>query len=394
MSNWFYQENNQELGPYTDQEMVVLYRKGRVHDQTLVQLEKHADWIPFAQTPLYRHVSHHESQSLHTDPLTGEKVTNEIHVKDLFSGVFKKHHKEEGDLVFIAGTKWTTPKEADISAAWPRPWVFSRVFIVLAITYFLLLACTYIFGNANTIPGLMVIGSFAVPFSVLIFFFEANVPRNISVFDVVKMFFIGGVAALVATLILYDIIPVGKLNYFNAFLVGIIEETGKMVIVALFIKSLNSKYVLNGLLIGAAVGAGFAAFESLGYAFNYSVDAAFLFKNTHIAGDTMLQIIFSRGWQSIGGHVVWAAISGAAIVIAKGDAKLGMQHFFTAKFWRLFIIPILLHFVWDCPFNPLPQIAFKQIVLIVIVWIVIIMLISTGLRQVSRISKEKRAQVS
>ncbi len=100
--------------------------------------------------------------------------------------------------------------------------------------------------------------------------------REISAFfDVVKMFFIGGVAALVATLVIYSIIPVGKLNYFNALLVGFIEETGKMIIVALFIRSLNSKYILNGLLIGAAVGAGFAAFESLGYAFNYSVDAAF-----------------------------------------------------------------------------------------------------------------------
>ncbi|EJE4624932.1 PrsW family intramembrane metalloprotease, partial [Listeria monocytogenes] len=183
----------------------------------------HPEWIAFKQTELYQHIGNHGN--------------SELKISNLFSAVFKKHSKEEGEKVFIAGTKYTTPAISDIPHSWPHPWVFSRVFLVLIVTYFLLLACTYLFDNSNTIPGLMVIGSFAVPFSVLLFFFETNAPRNISVFDVVRMFFIGGVAALVATLVIYSIIPVGKLNYFNALLVGFIEETGKMIIVALFIRS-------------------------------------------------------------------------------------------------------------------------------------------------------------
>ncbi len=313
MSEWYFKKNEQKMGPFTNVEMIALYRKKEINNLTLVQKSPHPEWIAFKQTELYQHIGNHGN--------------SELKISNLFSAVFKKHSKEEGEKVFIAGTKYTTPAISDIPHSWPHPWVFSRVFLVLIVTYFLLLACTYLFDNSNTIPGLMVIGSFAVPFSVLLFFFETNAPRNISVFDVVRMFFIGGVAALVATLVIYSIIPVGKLNYFNALLVGFIEETGKMIIVALFIRSLNSKYILNGLLIGAAVGAGFAAFESLGYAFNYSVDAAFLFKDIHIAGETMLNVIFSRGWQSIGGHVAWAAITGAALVIAKGDQKLGMTTF-------------------------------------------------------------------
>ncbi|EAF5857198.1 PrsW family intramembrane metalloprotease [Listeria monocytogenes] len=377
MSEWYFKKNEQKVGPFTNVEMIALYRKKKINNLTLVQKSPHPEWVVFKQTELHQH--------------TGNHGNSELKIGNLFSAVFKKHSKEEGEKVFIAGTKYTTPATSDIPHSWPHPWVFSRVFLVLIITYFLLLACTYLFDNSNTIPGLMVIGSFAVPFSVLLFFFETNAPRNISVFDVVRMFFIGGVAALVATLVIYSIIPVGKLNYFNALLVGFIEETGKMIIVALFIRSLNSKYILNGLLIGAAVGAGFAAFESLGYAFNYSVDAAFLFKDIHIAGETMINVIFSRGWQSIGGHVVWAAITGAALVIAKGDQKLGMNHIFTGTFWKWFIIPIALHFAWDCPFNPLPAIAFKQIVLIVIVWFVILRLISKGLKQVSVISAASKA---
>lgn len=250
MSEWYFKKNEQKMGPFTNVEMIALYRKKEINNLTLVQKSPHPEWIAFKQTELYQHIGNHGN--------------SELKISNLFSAVFKKHSKEEGEKVFIAGTKYTTPAISDIPHSWPHPWVFSRVFLVLIVTYFLLLACTYLFDNSNTIPGLMVIGSFAVPFSVLLFFFETNAPRNISVFDVVRMFFIGGVAALVATLVIYSIIPVGKLNYFNALLVGFIEETGKMIIVALFIRSLNSKYVLNGLLIGAAVGAGFAAFESLG----------------------------------------------------------------------------------------------------------------------------------
>lgn len=392
MERWYVNKDGHKKGPYTIIELETLFRKHQINEKTEVQKEGESEWHPLSETSLNSHLGQKRHGVLsHVDHLTGEATHADLKVADLFKDVFKKHKKGEGNKIFIVGTAETTPPENQISSSWPRPWVYSRVFIVLAITYALLLACTYIFGNANTIPGLMVIGSFTVPFSALIFFFETNAPRNISIFDVVKMFFIGGVAALVATLILYSIIPVGKLNYFNALLVGIIEETGKMVIVALFIKSLKSKYVLNGLLVGAAVGAGFAAFESLGYAFNYSIEALALTKNVTFASDTMLEIIFARGWQSIGGHVVWAAITGAAIVLAKkGSSKLEMHHLFTGEFWKIFIIPIILHFLWDCPLNPLPQIAFKQIVLIIVAWIVILTLMSTGLRQVSRLEKEHK----
>ncbi|HAC1827374.1 TPA_asm: PrsW family intramembrane metalloprotease, partial [Listeria monocytogenes] len=43
------------------------------------------------------------------------------------------------------------------------------------------------------------------------------------------------------------------------------------------------------------------------------------------------------------------------------------------------------------PFNPLPAIAFKQIVLIIVVWFVILRLISKGLKQVSVISAASKA---
>ncbi|WP_416147567.1 PrsW family glutamic-type intramembrane protease [Salipaludibacillus sp. HK11] len=308
--------------------------------------------------------------------MVGEKGNIDLKLSDVFSAVLKKHTKEEGEVLFITGTSLTTPDESEISASWPKPWLFSRVFLILAATYLLLYICTFTFQNSNAVPGLMMIGAFAVPFSLLIFFWETNAPRNISIFEVVKMFFVGGVASLVATLFIFSFFPVYQLDYAGAITVGVIEEVGKLVIVAYFIKQLNVKFILNGLLIGAAIGAGFAAFETAGYAFNYG----------WIYSDQAMQaIIVDRAWLSVGGHVVWAAISGAALVYVKGDQPLTKNHFTDPRFIRLFLVPIILHAIWNSPLYFLHGFYFLYIVLIVVAWIFIFTFINAGLKQISRL---------
>lgn len=49
-------------------------------------------------------------------------------------------------------------------------------------------------------------------------------------------------------------------------MVGLIEELGKAIIVLTVLRKLGKLSIMTGLLIGACVGAGFAAFESAGYA--------------------------------------------------------------------------------------------------------------------------------
>ena len=96
--------------------------------------------------------------------MVGEQGAIDVNLRDVFSAVLKKHAKEEGEVLFISGTKMTTPKENEISTSWPKPWLFSRIFIVLAFSYSLLYICTYLFQNINALPGLIIVGSFAAPF--------------------------------------------------------------------------------------------------------------------------------------------------------------------------------------------------------------------------------------
>ena len=53
-------------------------------------------------------------------------------------------------------------------------------------------------------------------------------------------------------------------------------------------------YILDGLLIGAAVGAGFAAFETAGYILRFGLNSGL---------EAMLEIIKLRGFLVPGGHV-------------------------------------------------------------------------------------------
>ena len=71
---------------------------------------------------------------------------------------------------------------------------------------------------------------------------------------------------MVITLFLFSIVGSHELDFFGAFLTGVVEEIGKVVIVYWFLRRLGKLSILSGLLIGASVGAGFAAFESAGYA--------------------------------------------------------------------------------------------------------------------------------
>jgi RsiW-degrading membrane proteinase PrsW (M82 family) len=222
------------------------------------------------------------------------------------------------------------------------------------------------------------VGSFAVPFALLIFFWETNAPRNISIYEISKMFFIGGAASLVITLFLYSFFPVNDLNYIGAIVVGIVEEAGKLIIIAYFVKRLDTKYILNGLLIGAAIGAGFALFESAGYAFNFG-----LITN---GSDAMLAVIMNRAWTAIGTHVVWSAITGAALVFVKGANPLVSDHFTNSKFLQLFAVSVILHAVWDMPLYMLKELNLLYFVLIFVTWTFIFTLMNSGLKQIMRIN--------
>ena len=323
----------------------------------------------------------------------------DLNWKVLFTDVFKKHTVEEAEDIFICGTHNTAPSSYEVSKEWPHPWLYSRVFLMFSIAFALLWICSNLFGNPNALPGMIVVGAFTVPLSTMILFLEMNAWKNVSLYKLIQTFLVGGCASLVATLFLFSIVGAHELDFFGAFMTGIVEETGKVVIVYWFLRRLGKLSILSGLLIGASVGAGFAAFESAGYALQPVIQ---FFQNSgyyaaygqQLDASAMMeainQSIFLRGFLAPGGHVTWAAISGAALVIAaKAKGKIDTSLFSDGKFLRLFLIPVVLHGTWDSPLSAIGiEFYMVPIALTIIVWIVVLILINMGLSEVSRIKNE------
>lgn len=388
-SQWYYQLPQQAYGPVPANTMLQMLRDNYINANTPVKMvsapgQPEFPWLPLYRTFLYDIFSAGMHKPDGTgfvggvnnfiNNITGDSGKLNVSFSQLFSDVFKKHTSEEADKLFISGTSLTTPPESDLTSGWPKPWLFSRIFLILAGSFAILWGCCEIFGVQsahNVIPGMVFMGALAVPFSVIVFFMEINVPRNISFLEILKIFFLGGALSLLLTFFISQFITVQQLDFIGAILVGITEEVAKLLAVLLFVRKAKTKYMLNGLLIGSAIGAGFAVFETAGYAW---------FQSQYFSG--ILDILFLRGFLSVGGHVAWAAISGAAIVMVKKDAPLASQHVFSGQFLKLFAVPVVLHSIWDMPITLGAQIHLVPILLTVIVWIFIVKIINSGLRQI------------
>ncbi len=297
-------------------------------------------------------------------------------LKDMFSDVFKKRSQDELDDYFIAGTSKTTPLLEEVPTGWPRPWFFMRVLMFVMVIYAIFGVGYSYFQNPNLIPGLIMMGSLGMPLATTILFFELNAPRNVSFVYTLSLLCIGGIVSLFISLIGFQIS--GLSSVLGASAAGVVEEIGKLLALVIIVRNQKYKYILNGLLLGAAIGGGFGVFESAGYAFR------FLLKER--SSDTMFYIIQLRAILAPFMHVAWTAIAGAALWRVKGDQPFRLGLFANPTFWRAMIIPMVLHMLWNTPFD-LPFYS-KQIVLGFLGWFVLFGLVQQGLKQVRDVQVE------
>ena len=331
--------------------------------------------------------------------------------------MFRHHAYEEIDELFACGTPLTTPDIRAASREWPHPWVYSRVlFLLVAVT----VVCAWIFttwGQTVVLGTIMFVGSLAVPVAALTFFFETNALRNISIARVLEVFFAGGVASIAVSFMAFQFFPdAGAGELIPAVLTGVVEELGKILIVAFFLGRTRGKnYILNGLLLGAAVGAGFAVFESAGYAFSSFIDSVAISHIDYISGgefsaetynemylhmwrpafEWMFDTVLQRGYLAIGGHVAWAAVEGAALALCEGEDGFKMSQLGDTRFLAMATLCIVLHGIWDTAVPVVDEIQLpmlgtpKYVLLVVLIWIVVMVMLHRGLVQLNECVRER-----
>jgi protease PrsW len=303
--------------------------------------------------------------------LSGVQPLGPVPLRAMCAEVFAAHSEEDVERCLAVGGPETTPPLSTVPTQWPRPWVFSRLLVLALAVYGAFIVAWTQSGNRNLIPGLILAGAFAVPMATLVLFFEFNVPRNVSLYQVLRLLLIGGVLALLLSLFMYHIGEDFPIQWLGASVAGLTEEPAKLMALAIVVNHPRYRYTLNGLLLGAAVGTGFAAFESAGYAFRAGLDGG---------SDAMREVITSRGLLAPFAHIIWTAMAAGALWRVKRDAPFAWHMVQDPRFRRVFVVAVILHMLWDADFGFSGDLVYLALGLFG--WFVVASLIQEGLQQI------------
>ncbi|MFG1610532.1 PrsW family intramembrane metalloprotease [Actinoplanes sp. NPDC049265] len=214
-----------------------------------------------------------------------------------------------------------------------RPWL--RIFLTGLVLWVLTVVVTFLTGNPNLIPTLVLLGSFLVPVSFVVWAFGRRHSGEVTAELLFSTFVTGGVLGVLSAAVLESYLLSPSPGLF--FGVGLIEEAAKLAALAFLARHLRHKYAFDGLILGASVGFGFSAFESAGYAFT-----AMLTENG-LSVTQLVQTELLRGLLAPVGHGLWTAILGGVLFSASGR-----RHFaFTGRLLLTYLGVALLHALWD-----------------------------------------------
>ena len=301
----------------------------------------------------------------------------EFDFKKFFKGLFIYKTEEELEDSLIVGTSKTTPSISELLIKYPEPWLFGRLIIGSLVLFYGFVGIYKQFEVVNLIPAIIFTGSFSVPISTIFLFFEINIRRNISIWQVMRLILMGGFLSIFITIILFENSSLWN-GPTGAWFASFIEEPAKLVAVLLLVKNKQKyPYILNGLLFGASVGCGFAAFESAGYALSYGMDDI----------NSLIGLIQLRGILSPFAHIIWTAIGAASFWRVLNGGKFNYKLFFKKKFFIPFFVIIFLHAIW----NSASLIPFKGLYFIlgIVGWTLVLSHINLGIIELKNEQKGK-----
>ncbi len=214
-----------------------------------------------------------------------------------------------------------------------RTWL--RVFLTGLLLWILTVVVTLFTGNPNLIPTLVLLGSFLVPVTFVLWAFGRRHSGEVTAELLFSTFVTGGVLGVLAASLLETYLLHPSPGFFIG--VGLIEEAAKLSALAFLTRRLSHKYAVDGLVLGASVGFGFAAFESAGYAFTA------LFTEQGLSLMQLVQTELLRGLLAPLGHGLWTAILGGVLFSASGRRHFAL----TRRLLLSYLGVAVLHALWD-----------------------------------------------
>jgi RsiW-degrading membrane proteinase PrsW (M82 family) len=219
-----------------------------------------------------------------------------------------------------------------------RRWAWIGTLLVGSGLYFAVLAVLTATENPNLVPTMILLGALVVPLTFVTFADGRSGRWLIDGPTLGGCLLFGGVVGVVgAGLLEYD--AMRRLGMLPIVGVGLIEEATKLVVPAILVVFFGHRYrtsIGRGIIIGVAVGTGFAVLETMGYAFVALVQTG---GSVGAAEQTLL----IRGLLSPAGHAAWTGLVcwGLWRFVIDPTGK----HF--AGFLGMYAVAVTLHTAWD-----------------------------------------------
>jgi RsiW-degrading membrane proteinase PrsW (M82 family) len=228
-----------------------------------------------------------------------------------------------------------TPTTIRVHGRQGRQWL--RMFLGGLLLWVATVVVTFWTANANLVPTIILLGSFLVPATFVVYAFEHHADQVLTGQRIFTTFLYGGVLGVLGASILEaEFLKEPSLVTYIG--VGLIEEAAKLAALWLVAWRLPRYTAREGLVLGAVVGLGFAALENAGYAFN----AMFTVEGLSLRSLVETEVL--RGVLTPLGHGVWTAILGG--VLFRAAAARGRLQV-TGPVVGWYLVVALLHGLWD-----------------------------------------------
>jgi RsiW-degrading membrane proteinase PrsW (M82 family) len=236
------------------------------------------------------------------------------------------------------------------------------VFIIGLVLWGAAIGAASLTGDIILLPTIVLIGSFLVPVTGVIWYLDHDPSLVLSPRRILVAFIIAGSLGVVATAVLeYYLVGTGILGNVE---VGLIEEFVKAALIVAIAWGIHAFHTRDGMVLGAAIGFGFAALESSGYAL-----ASLFVVQGHrllLSLDSVVITELVRGVLAPFGHGMWSAIMGGVLFAAA--ARTGRLRL-TWSVGAAYLLVSILHGAFDSIAGIVGYVIVSIIGLVPLIWL-------------------------
>jgi RsiW-degrading membrane proteinase PrsW (M82 family) len=220
-----------------------------------------------------------------------------------------------------------------------RLWLW--LLIAGLVVWALATAITAVTRDTILVPTVIMVGSFLVPVTMVAFAVSRRHQHHLTSEALLLGFLGGGTLGVLLSALTETYLLPSAYGTFAA--VGAIEEGTKALVVVAVAGLVGTRRPRDGMILGATVGAGFASFESAGYALSAAIG--------HSYDHPILRIIeteLTRAALAPFGHITWTALLGGALFAsAQRTGSFRLDRGLIGTFARI----VALHGAWDASYG-------------------------------------------